>query len=63
MSENRILGEAECIRETDKAILVVLEGEEHWVPKSAIHDDSEVFGDGMAGTLVVHPWFARKLAL
>jgi len=54
----------ECIRETDRALLVRLEdGDEHWIPKSVIHDDSEVYELGGEGTLVVQGWFARKEGL
>lgn len=49
---------------TDKAILVVLDdqdGYETWVPKSQIHDDSEVFGGEVRkGQLVVMRWFAES---
>ncbi len=49
-----------CLAETDQAILVQIDGEEHWVPKSVIHDDSEVAGKDDTGTLVVATWFAEK---
>lgn len=50
-------------QETDKAILVVLAetGDQRWVPKSVIHDDSEVFDRAHAdGRLIVQAWFAIK---
>lgn len=31
-----------------------------WVPRSVIHDDSEVYEDGHDGRLVVKSWFAAK---
>lgn len=31
-----------------------------WVPKSVVHDDSEVYGRGHTGTLIVAYWFAEK---
>jgi oxalate decarboxylase/phosphoglucose isomerase-like protein (cupin superfamily) len=50
--------------ETEKAILVEIEGEKMWVPKSQIHDDSEVYskehGDG---DLVVTEWWATQKGL
>jgi hypothetical protein len=53
-----------CVRETDRAILVTVGEEEVWVPKSQIHDDSEVFGskEGLnnEGTLIVRAWLAEK---
>jgi hypothetical protein len=58
--------EAEGVKaETDKALLVRLEtGDEVWVPKSVIHDDSEVFDtENAAGTLVVASWWAKNRGL
>lgn len=62
----RDIGDAITIRTTEKAILVRLvdhEDRELWVPKSQIHDDSEVYGDGHEGVLVVSEWFAKKAEL
>lgn len=65
-SDNPIsIGEARVVHETPKAILVELEDEPgdgpFWIPKSAIHDDSEVWNEkNGAGDLVVKAWFARK---
>lgn len=53
-----------AIRESPKALLVRLSGgAEIWVPKSVIHDDSEVYKAGTNGTLVVARWFAEKEGL
>lgn len=50
--------------ETEKAILVEIEGEKHWVPKSQIHDDSEVYSkESGGGTLIVSEWWAKKQGL
>jgi len=57
------LGEAEIVRETDLAVLVVLEdtANELWIPKSVIHDDSEIWRMGdSTGMLVVEAWWANK---
>lgn len=54
---------AVCKRETEKALLVEIEGEEHWVPKSQIHEDSEVFERGGEGLLVVSKWWAKRQGL
>ena len=45
---------------TEKALLV-----EIWVPKSVIHDDSEVFDDdeNAEGMLVLEDWWAEKSGL
>jgi len=58
--------EVEVIRESDsgKALLVKDdEGEEFWVPKSQIHEDSEVFkvaGSNSYGRLIVTEWLAKE---
>lgn len=50
-----------CIRDTAKAMRVRLEdGRELWIPKSVVHEDSEVYGNGHQGELVVARWFAEK---
>lgn len=50
-----------CSRETEKAILVMLpDNDEKWIPKSQVHDDSEVFEDGNHGVLIISKWFADK---
>ncbi len=50
-------------RETEKALLVVVEGEETWIPKGQIHDDSEVYRQGHTGTLIVSLWIAEQRGL
>lgn len=49
--------------ETERALRCFVEGEPHWVPKSQITDDSEVYARGHTGKLVVTGWFARKEGL
>jgi hypothetical protein len=46
-------------------VLVVVEGEEHWVPISCIDlDETDVeFERGAKGTLGVSDWFAKKESL
>lgn len=52
---------AKCIKETAKAIKVRLEnGKEHWIPKSVIDDDSEVYQDDTDGKLIVKSWFCEQ---
>jgi CMP-2-keto-3-deoxyoctulosonic acid synthetase len=54
----------EVLRETDKAILVNIEGEETWIPKSVILDQSEVYSEKNGnGTLIVKYWWAEKEGL
>ena len=60
---------ARVIAESAKALKVVIEtsngSREMWVPKSVIHDDSEVFDnvDNKDGKLVLKAWFAREEGL
>jgi len=55
--------DASALRESAKALLVEIEGEESWIPKSQIDDDSEVFAQGDSGMLVVNEWWAEKEGL
>lgn len=58
------LGDGRVLRETDAALLVELEsGETVWIPKSCVHEDSEVWKDGQVGDVVVKRWFAEKNGL
>ena len=50
-------------RETNKALLCVIDGEDKWIPKSCIHDDSSVFAEGYTGELALKTWFAEKEGL
>jgi hypothetical protein len=52
-----------AVRATAKAVLVripALNGE-FWVPQRVIHDDSEVYGAGHVGRLVILEWFGMRL--
>jgi hypothetical protein len=52
-----------CRRETKDAILVEIDGREMWVPKSQVHDDSEVYKSGTEGNLIISRWLAEKEGL
>jgi hypothetical protein len=52
-----------CVRATDAAILVRIDGEEHWIPQSQVSDDSEVWQEGDEGRLVVSQWIAMQKGL
>jgi len=64
------LEDCEIVAETDLAVLVVSPDLEDltddgklWIPKSAIHEDSEVFAKGDAGgpgIFIMKMWFAEK---
>jgi Ser-tRNA(Ala) deacylase AlaX len=52
-----------CLSETAKAILVSVAGKALWIPKSVLHDDSEVWKAGDEGVLVVNEWWAEREGL
>lgn len=50
-------------RETDMALLLVIDGDELWVPKSVIAD-ADTYGEGDEDvTVSVQMWFAEKEGL
>ena len=57
-------GQVTVEKETEKAILVISPGQDRengtWVPKSQIHQESEVEGDGDEGILYVTQWYAEQ---
>ena len=52
-----------CEFDTVKAIKVTVEGKVRWIPKSLIHDNSEVYKKGTEGKLVVPQWWAEEEGL
>lgn len=50
----------EAIAATDKAVLCVIEGKQHWIPQSQIRPNSEVWKQGDKGTLVISRWIAEQ---
>lgn len=57
--------DVECEYATEGALKVIIDGGEYWIPRSQVHDDSEVFDDGenKCGKLVIKAWFAKKKGL
>lgn len=53
------------MKETDAALLVVIDDLEHWIPKSQISDDSEVFdaNENSSGALIVSEWIVKQKGL
>lgn len=49
--------------ETEGALLCIIDSEKYWVPKSQIHDDSEVYKLDTEGALIVVTWWAKKAGL
>lgn len=44
-------------------LLCLIDEEEHWIPRSQIDDDSEVYEVGHSGELVVSQWIADEKGL
>lgn len=65
MSDTAEFHDVKVLLDKGKALFINIEGEEKWVPKSCIHDDSEVFDgeDNSTGTLIVKRWWAEKEGL
>lgn len=55
--------DVEAIAETPDALLIEKDGVEVWIPKSQIHDDSEVYEEDHVGTLVIPEWLAEDKGL
>ena len=49
--------------ETDLALLCNIDDKKHWIPKSVVHEDSEVSSEGDTGTIALQRWFAEKEGL
>lgn len=52
--------DVECVRETEKAILVKVDDESRWVPISQVHPQSAVKHPGDKGTITISEWFSDK---
>lgn len=50
----------DCLRETDKAVLLRIEDEEHWVPFSQIEDNNENLREGYSGRLYLTRWICEE---
>lgn len=49
--------------ETKDALVVMIDGKKHWVPKSAVDEDSEVYKMDTDGKFIVAEWWAIKAGL
>lgn len=66
--ESVSLGRGSVRAATDKALQILLVDDDNrlvWIPRSVIHDDSEVFDskDNATGEVVVKSWWAEKQGL
>lgn len=50
----------ECLRTTAAAALLIIEGEEHWVPFSQIEDNNEPLKEGYSGQLYLTRWICDQ---
>lgn len=54
----------DVLHETEAALLCEIDGQQVWIPKSQIDDDSEVYNAATSGgTLVVSQWIAEQKGL
>jgi hypothetical protein len=54
----------EVLRESGKALMVHINGKDHWIPQSQIHADSDVFSMGTSGgRLIITKWIAVQREL
>jgi hypothetical protein len=49
--------------ETDLALLCIIDDKKRWIPKTVVHEDSEVSSEGDTGTIVLMRWFAEREGL
>lgn len=54
------IADVTVVTQTDKALLVDIDGAQHWIPQSQIHDDSEVYKAGTEGILIITDWIAKQ---
>lgn len=55
---------SEVKRETDNAVLVTVEDEDHWIPKGQIHPDSECHSvESGPGIMIISRWLAKRKGL
>lgn len=58
-----VIVDVECIAQTERAIRVVIDGKQHWIPQSQVTPASEVYQLGDKGKLSITAWFAEKEGL
>lgn len=63
MPEDLFRCDAVALKATEKALLVDIDGDEHWIPQSQIHEDSEVWKKGDEGELVITMYCAKMKGL
>ena len=54
------LVEVEIETQTDKAVLIYWDEEQHWIPWSCIEENGEDFTNGYTGSMFVKTWFYER---
>ena len=62
-SEPVTFEKSQAVAESTKALLCIIDDEEYWIPKSQIHEDSEVSEVGDEGDLIISEWLAIEKGL
>jgi hypothetical protein len=55
--------DVEAIKETEFGLQVLISGNTYWLPKSQIHNDSEVHKLDTRGLLIIPRWLADEKGL
>jgi hypothetical protein len=63
MAEPVMFNDVVVRKETEAALLVVIDGDDYWIPKSQLHEESEVKGEGDEGQLAITRWIAEQKGL
>lgn len=53
--------DVKCLGERQLAIRVDIGGEIFWIPKANLHEDSDVYSVGDAGTLAIQEWWLEHM--
>lgn len=53
----------ECVKTTPAALLCLIEGDEHWIPRSQLSDESDDLSEGDIGTIFLADWLAARKGL
>jgi hypothetical protein len=56
-------GDVKAVADSELGLRISVGGKAVWVPKSEIHEDSDVYENGTEGTLIISEWVAKKKGL
>jgi hypothetical protein len=60
VSKYIVIKAQKCLTDSDKAIMVRIAHHNVWIPKTQIHDDSDVHKAGTEGKLIISTWIAQE---